>query len=256
MSAIRGAPMRCIVCGRSGDIEFHHVAGVAHLPNVIVPVCRTRHVAWHRTLRDAGVVLSAQDHADDCLRERLIATAFGFRVILEDGAMLSDDPPVTRAAIRRRTEAGLAAIDSAALGEGGAPTSAPLRTRRSSSAPPPGEGERDCRARVPLDDRERSHRMEAFLSGLLGALAGLLDASLPPELAALQLPGRLRRINPAQLAVGVEALEGPGCGAQVIRRVAGILSGPEGLLLANLGQTLEVCVEALELLAHEGRADG
>lgn len=238
---------RCVTCARTtGGVEYHHVAGDAHLPAVKVPVCRSRHLgAWHRAMRTAGVDLSA----DGSLRAKLRATAVGFRVVLEDGSALADDPTAARLSIRSRTALSLELID-VALAANERPV---LPSRRVN--PRPGRG--DCAPRSPRTQAERRERTHAFVSGLLPALAALLEALLPAQHDTLDLPGRLRRIDPAALSdAALVRYSDAKPGVEITQQVNSITT--DGFrdnlgrddLLAVLGGALDLCVSELERIAR------
>src|SRR5947209_7017475 len=92
---------RCLVCGRSGDLEWHHVCLRGLFPTVQVPLCRSRHIAIHKLLRISGVSLKPNA---DRLVERLSTVLHGFHVLIEYLAPLSSEPGPFLVAQRSRRE--------------------------------------------------------------------------------------------------------------------------------------------------------
>jgi hypothetical protein len=239
---------RCAVCARVGDLDDHHVAGRAHLPDVIVPVCRTRHLAWHRLIRAAGSNLSGLGIA-----AQLTAIAVGFRVVLEDGAALGEDPVGERARVRACTECALSLID-AVFGE--PLTSKGVAMPPRAARPLAANGSRVCLPRQPRTERERRERSISFSAGMLPALAALLEAILPvgvkPE--PRYLVERLGGIDPERLADGACAAEASKPTPELPRRLAELFDG-DTPTLAELGQALLTGVQDLERIANVRAAD-
>lgn len=238
------APQRCIVCGRADHLRLHHVAGRANLPTVVVGICKSRHPAWHRLLRARGVDLLA-----DNAHAWVYAVLNGFAVIFEDASALSDDPRASRIGLRRSLEQNLALagrfLPAKAAGDGEVAVPPPRRapTRGSTS-----DG-RDCRPSRPRSQGEQRGRAEAFVGGLVGALADLLDALLPAELAPLDLPARLRRIDRRSLALA--ALNSRGKTTDTAwRSKMTTLRETRKPSLDQLGACLDACVSSLEAMAE------
>lgn len=49
---------RCVLCGSTCDVEFHHVGGRHHIAWFTVPLCRDHHVRMTAALRLSGVEMS------------------------------------------------------------------------------------------------------------------------------------------------------------------------------------------------------
>jgi hypothetical protein len=187
MNAHTAIPDRCVVCGQRGSLDAHHLAGVRHLPDAVLPVCASRHIAWHRRLRAAGIDLAAKLRGS---RELLRAVALGFGVVCEDAALLAADPAGTRAMVRADVEELLLLTDA------DTPVRSPVMpTVRHLAGTSPGDGQRDCQARRPRNQREARRRSLAFATGILGALAAVFDAVIAPSDADLNLPARLREMQ-------------------------------------------------------------
>jgi hypothetical protein len=174
--------------------------------------------------------------AADFDRERLRSIAIGCTVILEDMAALEADPISIRTGLRERLELMLALID-AALPAAGVEAGCSLPAR--SFPPRPGDRAHDCRARAPRDEPEHFERSAAMLSGLLPSLADLLAELLPDELAHLDLPLRLLRIDVQKLSVTWS--EGPPLKLPELRVTASLVN--LGELLSSLISTLEEAAE-------------
>lgn len=235
----------CVVCGRADDVHLHHVALAAYLPAVTVPVCRSRHAAWHRRLYTAGAVLGGTREGGSVgERGRLLTIAVGFRVVLEDGAALADHPLGVRASVRRRTAATLSLIDAVLPAPPGQSAVA-VRPCSRGSAPRPllSEDLGDCRPRSARGARRHQWRAELFIGWALGALAGLLEAILPGELDGLGLSRRLRAIDPSRLAAVALGAEGEEPASHV--DVEGIASRPVESV-AEGGSGLDALVSELE----------
>jgi hypothetical protein len=219
------------------------VAGFAHLPAVTIPVCRTRHTAWHRLLEGAGVNLVGRSVAD-----QLSAIAVGFRVVLEDATALGEDPHDVRARLRARTEFALS-LTEAVFGKSHVTDGVSLLPR--SPRPRTEEGSRHCLPRPPRSMRERRQRSVALMVGMLPALAALLEAILPAGLKAeaFHLAERLRNIDPERLADGACLENRPGRQSELLRRLPELFDG-HTLTLGELGHALAAGVGDLEAVAN------
>jgi hypothetical protein len=74
---------RCLVCGRSNDIEQHHVAGRRNDPAFTQPLCQAHHALVTEELRKTDVRLSHEPNSIKRVKNALKATAVFLRMLAE-----------------------------------------------------------------------------------------------------------------------------------------------------------------------------
>jgi hypothetical protein len=67
--------LRCVQCGRKTDLEWHHVAGRNHDPELVAPLCQACHAQVTEKLRRAEVDMRYEPNSAKRVRIVLKATA-------------------------------------------------------------------------------------------------------------------------------------------------------------------------------------
>lgn len=189
---------RCVTCGRVGEVQRHHA--LHRLIPFEVPLCTSRHTAWHRLLSSLGWHGAGPATCSAVLR--------GFDALVWHLAAFDDDPEALREHMRQRLAIcyRLAALADSLTGD-----SAGKPARSGAELAALGERPGDCAIEPPKSTRGGRSRQRAAISVLLRALASFLDwAPLSTEVCAVQAPRRLRALDPARLLDGPHWPEGIG----------------------------------------------
>ena len=189
---------RCVICGRVGELQLHHA--LHRLIPFKVPVCTSRHTAWHRLLSSLGWHGGGPAAWSAVLR--------GFDALVWHLAAFDDDPETLRAHMRHRLAI---CYRLAALADSLSRDSAGKPARSGTELAAVGERSGDCRIEPPKNVRRGRSRQRSAISLLLRALASILDwAPLTAEVCAVEAPRRLRALDPARLLDGPHWPEGIG----------------------------------------------
>lgn len=254
--------LQCVICGADGDLELHHVAGHANVAAATVPVCRSRHDAYHELLRDAGVQL-ARGSGDDPAR-CLWAVACGFSAVIAESAKACGGDPALVDAIERFL------IDCARLLTLLAPPESAIgpdpiandrrRARRTRAGHTRQRRGRECASRPAATPGEIDARGAAFIRGFLPAIAATARELLGPHTRSAEFVRTVERI-----AVGAESIArvssqmdiSPRRGEveSMLRRERELVGGlPAQLLdIERTGVVDEAALAALQRFADTGR---